>query len=257
LSFVKTFVAILPQSKNQKQRNSDSVASAPEFFIPLACFREAIIIRETIGEQAEDMCRTILFDFGGVLAEEGFRDGLKAIAKKNGIDQDNFYAVVDRLIYESGYLTGKSDELSFWKEVRERTGVRGTDQELREEILSRFILRPDMITSVDRLRARRFVVALLSDQTNWLEEIDRAVLLFRHFDHVFNSWRMHMSKRDESVFAAVCREIGVSPQDALFIDDNENHIKRADRAGLATIHYTTFDDYSKKMSLMTAEGAQS
>ena len=32
-----------------------------------------------------------LFDYGGVLAEEGFTEGLKAIAFKNGIDQDDFF----------------------------------------------------------------------------------------------------------------------------------------------------------------------
>ena len=30
------------------------------------------------------MLKALLFDFGGVLAEEGFREGLKAIGTKNG-----------------------------------------------------------------------------------------------------------------------------------------------------------------------------
>ena len=32
----------------------------------------------------------VLFDFGGVIAEEGFRKGLKVIAKANGLDEKGF-----------------------------------------------------------------------------------------------------------------------------------------------------------------------
>ena len=32
----------------------------------------------------------VLFDFGGVLADEGFRDGLYAIAGANSIDPERF-----------------------------------------------------------------------------------------------------------------------------------------------------------------------
>ena len=32
----------------------------------------------------------ILFDFGGVLAEEGFRNGLMALGRLNGLDPNTF-----------------------------------------------------------------------------------------------------------------------------------------------------------------------
>jgi hypothetical protein len=32
------------------------------------------------------MIKAVVFDFGGVVAEEGFREGLKAIGRKNGLD---------------------------------------------------------------------------------------------------------------------------------------------------------------------------
>jgi hypothetical protein len=128
--------------------------------------------------------RVVLFDFGGVLAEEGFRDGLMTIGRKNGLDQETFFTTVDALIYETAYLIGGADEASFWSVVRRRTGISGSDVELRNEILNRFVPRPDMISSVDQVRSRGCTVALLSDQTNWLEEIDRQTGLFRHFDVV-------------------------------------------------------------------------
>lgn len=193
------------------------------------------------------MIKTILFDFGGVLAEEGFREGLEEIARKNGVDPLSFFSLADELIGETGYLIGHTNEAEYWKNVRERGGVRGTDHELREEILKRFVLRQPMLACVDRLRASGYFVAMLSDQTNWLDEIDRDSALFAHFDRVFNSFRIHRSKRDASTFQYVCSELGVKPEDILFIDDNRDHIGRARGIGMQTILFTTVDDFERQM----------
>ena len=172
-----------------------------------------------------------------------------AIGKKNNLDPERFFAVVDRLIYETGYLIGKADEPSFWNAVRNMTGISGSDEDLREEILTRFAFRPAMLSYTDFLRATRLKVGMLSDQTNWLEEIDRKTPLFRHFDIVFNSFRLHKSKRDPSVFRDVCKILGAHPREVLFVDDNINHIGRAESEGLHTIHFTTFSEFERHIRI--------
>ncbi len=204
-----------------------------------------MISRKAKTEQG--MLKAVLFDFGGVIAEEGFWTGLRAIGKENGLDPDAFFKTVDELIYETGYLTGKADEALFWNAVRNKTGIRRTNAELRNGILKRFVLRPDMIASVDLLRSMGLIVAMLSDQTNWLDELDRQTALFPHFDTVFNSFRLHKSKRDASVFRDVCSALGVKPEETLFVDDNIEHIKRAQGQGLQTIHFTGWEEYNKQI----------
>jgi putative hydrolase of the HAD superfamily len=193
------------------------------------------------------MIKTVIFDFGGVLAEEGFREGLFAIAQKNGLAPDAFFAACDSLIDETGYLTGMADEASFWNAVRKETGIHGDDADLRREILARFVLRSEMLAEADSLRAAGVFVAMLSDQTNWLDELDRETALYRHFDRVFNSYRLHKSKREASVFKDVCAELGAAPRETLFIDDNVNHIRRAGSRGLQTIHFMSIDDFKKQL----------
>ncbi len=193
------------------------------------------------------MIKAVLFDFGGVLAEEGFREGLKTIGAKNGLDPESFFALADSLIYESGYLTGRADEPAYWNALRSQTGIAGSDEMLRNEILARFVLRHAMIEIVDRLRARGLIVALLSDQTNWLEELDRKACFSAHFDHVFNSFRIHKSKRDPSIFREICADLNIDAAHALFIDDNIDHIRRAAAAGLQTILFTEYDNFKKQL----------
>ena len=60
------------------------------------------------------MIKAVLFDFGGVLAEEGFREGLKVIGRKNGLDPEEFFAVTSDLIYTTAYVLGMANESAYW-----------------------------------------------------------------------------------------------------------------------------------------------
>jgi putative hydrolase of the HAD superfamily len=52
----------------------------------------------------------VLFDFGGVLYDEGFKNGLKAIARANGLDDEAFVRTANDVIHACGYVVGKATE---------------------------------------------------------------------------------------------------------------------------------------------------
>lgn len=198
--------------------------------------------------------RAVVFDFGGVLAEEGFRAGLQAIALKNGLDPVEFYSFGESLVYSTGYVTGRADESEFWRALREKSGISAGDRELREEILRRFVLRPKMISCARELRRKGVVVAILSDQTNWLMEVDGRTPFSGNFDHVFNSYVLGISKREGGIFLRVCTAMKVNQAETLFVDDNEGNVRRAAAEGLKTIHFVSFEDFVKKLSGYGLEG---
>jgi len=188
-------------------------------------------LRETGGIEA------VLFDFGGVISEEGFSNGLKAIARLNGIDEENFVRAANDAVHTCGYVTGKVPESAYWDILRKTAGIRGDDQHLRNEILSRFRMREWMIDIVKRLKMRNVCVGILSDQTNWLDELDARDKFFRQFDYVFNSYHMGKSKKDPGHFKDVMQILGVEMEKALFVDDDWGNCCRAKQAGLQVIHY--------------------
>ncbi len=194
------------------------------------------------------MIRVVIFDFGGVLAEEGFREGLMAIAVKNNLDPDEFFRKCEEIIYETGYVKGLVEEHHYWDTVRQKTGLKGNDKELRNEILNRFILRPKMFECVKKLREEGFMVCILSDQTNWLDEINERTPFYQYFDFIFNSYKIRISKRDSNAFSNICSKIGVINHEALFIDDNIRNIKAAESEGLKTIHFIGLEDFEKKIN---------
>ncbi len=193
------------------------------------------------------MIKAVVFDFGGVLAEEGFREGLKAIARKNGLPPEEFFSLANELVYATGYLLGRARERDFWQAIREKTGIKSDDEGLREELLQRFLLRPEMLDVVKKLKDKGFIVAILSDQTDWLDELNRRRPFFHLFDHVFNSYHIHKGKRDPSVFVDICKKMGIAPEEVLFVDDNGGNIDRARSQGLETIHFKGIEDFIRKI----------
>ncbi len=180
----------------------------------------------------------VLFDFGGVLAEKGFAGGLGAIAARHGLDEADFYNLANDRIHRTGYLTGRVGEHVFWQAIRDATGIREDDETLRRDILSRFILRPWMFDVVRALRNRGIGTAILSDQTNWLDELNERDGFFRYFDAVFNSFHLGKSKSDPSHFSDTAARLGKPPPRLLFVDDNELHCRRARTVGLEAVHFT-------------------
>lgn len=176
--------------------------------------------------------KAVLFDFGGVLAEEGFRAGLHAIARKYGLEPESFFTLAEEAVYGSGYVTGQAGETAFWQAVRLASGIDGSTAELRREILDRFTVRPQMLSIVRQLRRQNTQTMILSDQSDWLDILDRRHHFFREFDQVYNSYHLGKSKRDGSLFTDISRTIGLQPCQCLFVDDNRGHIARASARGM-------------------------
>jgi putative hydrolase of the HAD superfamily len=196
---------------------------------------------------ASNSVRVILFDYGGVLAEEGFREGLMAIARSNGLSPKDFFEMATSAVYESGYVVGSSSEQAYWDLMRKRADIRQSDAELRKEILERFTLRPWMLEIVRDLRHEGYLVGILSDQTQWLDELDDRDHFFAEFDVVFNSYHLGRGKRDSGVFDEVAERLEVRPSEVLFIDDNEGHIERARSKGFQTILFRDKESFVREM----------
>jgi putative hydrolase of the HAD superfamily len=203
-------------------------------------------------EDKTDMIRAVLFDFGGVVAEEGFQAGLYAIAEHFGLDSEDFFQAATEAVYRSGYVTGTGTEADFWELVRAGSGIVASDEELRREILCRFIPRPGMLEIVRVLRRQGCIAAILSDQSDWLDRLDREHHFFHEFDRVFNSYHLGKTKRDPTIFDDTVNALRVAAQQTLFVDDNPDHIDRAAGKGLLTHLYknrATLEKDLKRYSL--------
>lgn len=190
----------------------------------------------------------VLFDFGGVLAEEGFRNGLYEIASRNGMDPAAFFETARLLIASTGYLTGRSTEARYFAELRRRMGLREDDVTMRKTILDGFVMRPWMVDLVKRLAENGIRTAVLSDQTDWLDELEGRLGFSRLFERVFNSYHMGKSKSDPSLFKDVLSCMGLEAARTLFVDDTEGHVERARSVGINAVHYREREQALREIS---------
>jgi len=189
----------------------------------------------------------ILFDFGGVLAEEGFVNGLRALGAEQGLDPENVVRDGVGQVFATGFVLGKASEATFWQAMRATVGLKGSDSHFRETILNHFVIRPWMLELVQQLSAGHIRRAILSDQVNWLDILDQRHTFSPLFDQVFNSFTLGRSKRDPELFSLVASWLGIRPDQALFIDDSEGNVERATSQGMQTILYTGREDFLDRL----------
>jgi len=191
--------------------------------------------------------RAVLFDYGGVIAEEGFYNGLITLAEKQSLDAHSMPEEGMKAVYDSGFVLGHGTAADFWALLRKRTGLEGDDDFLTDRIIDGFQIRHWMIELVRRLRSKDYVVGILSDQTHWLNELDSRDHFYHEFDHVYNSYDLGKGKRDPSLFTDVVNDLKLQPAEVLFIDDSEKNVQAARKMGLRAILYVDHERFVSEL----------
>ena len=132
--------------------------------------------------------------------------------------------------------------------VREKTGIHASDDLLSHEVLSHFTIRTWMLDIVKKLKQAAIRVAILSDQTTWLDEFAKMHGFSQLFERIFNSYYIGMCKRDLAFFDYVIGEMGVMPEEALLIDDTQGNIERAKQRGLNGILFQTRETFESELT---------
>ena len=184
--------------------------------------------------------RAVLFDFGGVIltspfvafnryeAEVGLpRDTIRRI---NATDPDtNAWARLER---------GELDKDEFATQFEREAAAAGFDVDARRVIDSlRGDLRPEMIEAVRRC-GDRLLTALLTNNHSPTDGGDhepavREVLEL--FDVVIESSVIGVRKPEIAFYEIACRELGVEPDECVFLDDLGVNLKPARALGMTTI----------------------
>ncbi len=91
--------------------------------------------------------------------------------------------------------------------------------------------RPRMLTAISRIRARGLRVAALTN--NWPNGGENPIRA--HFDVFIESSVVGLRKPDPRIYRLVCRELGIEPAAAAFLDDIGRNLKSARALGMSTI----------------------
>ena len=196
----------------------------------------------------------VVFDIGGVV----IGSPLTAIARfetDHGLPPRSIARVVvgsgdagawARL--ERGELTAATFCEPFEADCR-AAGVALSAPRLMAYIAEATVPRPRMLAAIDTLRARAFKVAALTN--NWVQEGRRVAADLRsHFDVFVESAVVGMRKPDPRIYELVCRELGVAPARAAFLDDIGANLKTARALGMTTIKVGDPDEALRELGAL-------
>lgn len=188
---------------------------------------------------------SIIFDLGGVIVNLDPDRTVRALqANVPGVEPDTFNGKVHQLWFYSEYEVGKISSDEFVAAFNEHHASKVSRTEF-ERAWNAMILDfpPERIELIRKLRREGRRIFLLSN-TNEMHETYFAGEFqskFGHhfdelFDQTFYSHKLGLRKPHTEVFERVIELTAVTPARTLFIDDSEQHIVGARRAGLNAFH---------------------
>ncbi len=183
--------------------------------------------------------KMIIFDYGGVLAPEGFQLGILKMAQKFNMSFSEMYDIAGyKAGIGTGYTAGKASENKYWQTI---SNLLNTDEDLmpcRNLILDNFQPREDMIKLVKGL-SEKYKIGLFSDQTNWLYELDEKYDFLKYFSYKCISFEKGLTKHDAGFYRIPYEETGLRPEEILLVDDKPRVAGITRKHGMKAFVFTT------------------
>ncbi len=190
------------------------------------------------------MVRAIVFDLGGVLIDLDADRSIRAFREILGYEritelldlshQKGIYGAM-----EAGEITADEFRAEVLRESRPGCTPEDVDRAMAGLLVG---MDPAKVTLLERL-AEKYPLYCLSNNN----EIS-VVLMHRIYDEVGLDWkrvfrkefissRMKMMKPSREIFEAAAAEIGLPPEEILFVDDSQRNVDGARSAGWQAVLY--------------------
>ncbi len=188
----------------------------------------------------------MIFDLGGVVLDSPLH-AIARFERASGIPA----GFVNRVVVETG-PTGAWSRLErgelrveAWIPEFERdcraAGQTLSAARMMEEIRAASEPRPAMLAAIRAIRARGLRVGALTN--NWVADEPADSRLGNElralFDAFVESALVGLRKPDPRIYTHACRELGVAPAEAVFLDDIGANLKAARALGMRTIKVET------------------
>jgi putative hydrolase of the HAD superfamily len=214
----------------------------------LGCLRNRMPPRTATARQAkEDMViRAVMFDFGGVISSSPF-EAFAQLETERGLPPD-FIRTVNATnpdVNAWAQLERSEVDIDTFVDLWSAEAlVLGYEVDARE-VLSRLAghIRPQMVQAIGTCRGAGLTTACLTNNFSAAEgaHSPEALAVYELFDVVLESRVLGVRKPDPRFYELACEAAGVTPVEAVFLDDLGVNLKPARAMGMHTIKVTDPD----------------
>jgi epoxide hydrolase-like predicted phosphatase len=181
--------------------------------------------------------KAVFFDLGGVIVRTEFQAPRQLLADRLGMDYDD----LSRLVFDSetGYRAslGEISSEEHWTSVIQRLKRPASElAAIREEFFAGDIVDRTLLEYIRSLRGK-YKTGLISNAWGDLRDFIVREKFDDAFDNIVISAEVGAVKPEPKIFQAALEQFGVSPNEAVFVDDFYINIEGCEKVGIKGIHF--------------------
>jgi putative hydrolase of the HAD superfamily len=181
--------------------------------------------------------KAVIFDFGQVLSYPEKQSRIEEMARLCGLSLEGFRVAYRK--YRPSYDRGDLKGIDYWRLVNIEASNKLKSKDIESLIdldtANSIELNPTMLRWVTLLIKKKLRTAIISNMTpDDMSRMQRGGILkrLRTFDVKIFSSRVGLVKPENAVYEYCLTQLGLEPEEALFIDDMEANIEAARRLGM-------------------------
>lgn len=193
------------------------------------------------------MIKAVIFDVGGVINYEVSLKIHKAIAKKIGLSLEEERAIARRVIHK--FQVNRISENDFWKKLADK--LNSDVGEIKQVWLKTFErnvrTRKNMIKLALDLKGRGYKIAILSNVIKTHADHISSKNIYQMFSPVVLSFEVGMDKPHKNIYLYTAKQLGLKPEECVFIDDREHNARIARKVGMHAIVFKNIKQLKKEL----------
>lgn len=181
--------------------------------------------------------RAVFFDLGGVIVRTEYQSPRERLAERLGMEYDD----LSRIVFDSetGYQAsiGAITSLQHWEAVMKR--LKRSSEEMaaiRDEFFAGDVVDRELLNFLRSLRGE-YKTGLISNAWSDLREYLLREKMTDAFDHIIISAEVGVAKPEAKIYQIALEKAGVSPEEAVFVDDFYANIEGCEKVGMKGIHF--------------------
>jgi putative hydrolase of the HAD superfamily len=201
--------------------------------------------------------RAVIFDYGEVISYSPSATDRTTIEELAGVDREKFWAAY--WAHRPDLDLAVEGVREYWAAIKADTGADWDDGRVCQLWLADFrgwlSVNPEVIDVLADLRAGGTRLALLSNAGPDYGSFFRHGILGEYLDAVYVSGELKLLKPSAQIYQHALADLGISPSDAVFIDNRADNVRGAQELGITGHVFTGAARLRAFLESLTADAA--
>jgi len=181
--------------------------------------------------------RAVFFDLGGVLLRTEFQAPRQQLAERLGMEYDDLVKIVFDSNSGIRATMGEISSEEHWGSVMKRLKRPASELiTIRDEFFAGDILDRTLLVYLRSLRGK-YKTGLISNAWGDLRDFIVREKFDDAFDKMIISAEVGAAKPEPKIFQIALEQLGVKPNEAVFVDDFLINIEGCEKVGIKGIHF--------------------